>query len=115
MFIAALCGAAAWTADVNIDRSREGLGGRSPPKKNLIFIPFVCGAAAWRFNVNIVPRRAVGANRVSPRSRPREGVGGTGPRAGAGETGSPRPFATWRGARLAPSFDVMQREGDGLQ
>jgi len=42
IFILSLCGAAAWTAEVNIARPREGLGGRSPPKNNNIFILALC-------------------------------------------------------------------------
>jgi len=31
----------------------EGLGGRSPPKNNRMFIAALCGAAAWTANVNL--------------------------------------------------------------
>gem|GEM_PF-4060247 len=36
MFILVLCGAAAWTTEVNIARPREGLGGRSPPRNKYV-------------------------------------------------------------------------------
>jgi hypothetical protein len=70
---------------------REGLGGRSPPRNNRMFIPSVCGGAAWTANVNIgcwsrgvgkpgfpTPPRPAGewGNRVSPFPHPREGLGG---------------------------------------
>ncbi len=82
MFIAALCGAAAWRANVKISprrgvwgnwvsprprpagewgnrvspfpHPRKGLGGRSPPKNKLIFIAALCGGAAWRAEVKTV-------------------------------------------------------------
>jgi len=66
---------------VKIARPREGLGGRSPPRKQLasgeglgglrppknnnMFILALCGAAAWMTEVKI--------------ARPREGLGGLRP------------------------------------
>jgi len=61
MFIPSVCGAAAWTANVNIGsrrgvwgnrvspfpHPREGLGGRNPPKNKRMFIAALCGGAAW--------------------------------------------------------------------
>ena len=74
-------------------RPREGVGGRSPPRNNRMFIAAWCGAAAWTATVNIGSRRGGWGNRVSPRPRPagawgnrvspcphpREGVGGLHP------------------------------------
>jgi len=115
MFIAALCGAAAWTAEVNIGsrrgewgnrvsprprpagawgnpvspcpHPREGLGGRSPPRNNRMFIAALCGAAAWTAEVNIGSRRGEWGNRVSPRPAPQ----------GNGETGFPHAPTPWEG------------------
>ena len=101
IFIAALCGGAAWTADVKISPRRgggetgfphtsadagrrpahpgptpwEGLGGRSPPRNNRMFIAALCGAAAWTPDVNMgepgspIPPPAGGKVRAQPLRR----------------------------------------------
>ena len=35
----------------------EGVGGRSPPKNNRMFIAVLCGGAAWTSGVNTGPAR----------------------------------------------------------
>jgi len=79
IFVLFVCGAAAWTATVNIGsrrggwgnrvsprprpaggwgnrvspfpHPREGLGGLCPPRNNRMFIAALCGAAAWTADV----------------------------------------------------------------
>jgi len=85
----------------------EGLGGRSPPKKNLVSSRRCAARAAWTAEVNIRPRRGGWGNRVSPRPRPREGAGAARAQ-GDGETGFPHPPTRWEGVggRSSPRKDV---------
>ena len=71
------CGPRPWISNVNIGsrrgawgnrvspcpHPREGLGGRSPPRNNRMFIAVLCGGAAWTSEVTIV-------RRVQPPSQP---------------------------------------------
>ena len=75
---------------------REGLGGRSPPKKNLCSFPFVCGGAAWTAEVNIgyesqyLPPQRMRRPGPPPNLPPLGGSAGLPPPSGgrAGEGGS---------------------------
>ena len=110
----------------------EGLGGRSPPRNNRMFIAALCGAAAWTADVNIGSRRGVWGNRVSPslsgrgpearapRPRPLGGFGRAQPlRRGMGKPGGPTsppaggpgPHAGVGGNRVSPY--LRPREGEG--
>jgi len=57
----------------------EGLGGRSPPKNNRMFIAAFCGAAAWTAEVTIVrrvqPPPASPRRGEAPGSLPQRGEG----------------------------------------
>ena len=118
MFIAALCGGAAWAAEVNIVRRVQppsqpppaggrrrvpapsgGGSGRGPspcPRRRDAGVPPVLPGRLHRAvcaprmgpAVNIRPRRGGWGNRVSPCPRPREGAGAARAQ-GDGETGFP--------------------------
>ena len=124
MFIPSVCGAAAWTANVNIGsrrgvwgnrvsprprpagawgnrvspcpHPREGLGGRSPPRNNRRFIAALCGAAAWTANVNKGPR-GMGKPGFPIPQRTRA----SGPR-----TQAPAPGRVWEGYALPRSMFI---------
>ena len=75
------------------------MGGRSPPKNNLMFIAALCGGAAWTANVNI-SKRGVG----------KPGFPTPPPRRGMGKPGFPMPppgGRVWEGAALPRSMFIL--------
>jgi len=98
----------------------EGLGGRSPPRNNRMFIAALCGTAAWTAEVTIVrrvqppsqPPPAGGRRRVPAPGggRVREGAVTVPAETRCGrDARAPRSWASRRGAPCARPSDVNIR------
>ncbi len=79
----------------------ESLGGRSPPRKNLMFILFVCGGAVWAANVTMgepgSPIPPPGLGRAQPLRR------------GMGKPGFPTPPS---GGRVWEGYALKRGDGE---
>ncbi len=78
---------------------REGLGGRSPPRNNRMFIAVLCGGAAWTSEVTIV-------RRVQPPSQPPPAGGRrrVPSSSGGGSGRGPSPYPRSRDAGVTPAL-----------